>query len=64
MHKRMGQWDCAVGAKYYVPRSAQILIMIGKVFAMHVNARTSNHNPNFSWLTEEEQVLCRDVSGS
>ena len=29
-----------------LPRSAQILIVIGKAFAMHVNARGSNHDPN------------------
>ena len=42
--------DCAVGTKLL--RSAQILIMIGKAFAMHVNACSSNHDPN--------QVLDRD----
>ena len=48
MHKCMGQSacaDCAVGAKYY-PGSAQILIVIGKEFTMHVNTRSSNHDPN------------------
>ena len=35
------------------PRSAQILIVIGKAFAMHVNARSSNHDPN--------HVLDRDL---
>ena len=29
-----------------LPRSAQILIVIGKAFAMHVNAHSSNHDPN------------------
>ena len=29
-----------------LPRSAQILIVIGKALAMHVNARSSNHDPN------------------
>ena len=29
-----------------LPRSAQILIVIRKAFAMHVNARSSNHDPN------------------
>ena len=29
-----------------LPRSAQILIVIGKAFAMHVNTRSSNHDPN------------------
>ena len=29
-----------------LPRSAQILKVIGKVFTMHVNARSSNHDPN------------------
>ena len=46
MHKGMGQSaraDCAVGAK--LPHSPQILIVIGKAFAMHVNASSSNHDP-------------------
>ena len=29
-----------------LPPSAQILIVIGKAFAMHVNAGSSNHDPN------------------
>ena len=29
-----------------LPRSAQILFVIGKAFAMLVNARSSNHDPN------------------
>ena len=29
-----------------LPHSAQILIVIGKAFAMHVNARSVNHDPN------------------
>ena len=43
MHKRMGQSgcaDCAVGANI-LPRSTQILIVIRKAFAMHVNAHSS-----------------------
>ena len=29
-----------------LPRSVQILIVIGKAFAMPVNARSWNHDPN------------------
>ena len=42
MHKRMGQ----SARKQNITRSAQILIVIGKAFKMHVNARSSNHDPN------------------
>ena len=48
IHKRMGQSaraDCVVGAN--ITRSAQILIVIGKAFVAHVNARSSNHDPNY-----------------
>ena len=39
--------DCAVGAKVLTSQD-KILIVIGKAFTMHVNARSSyNHDPNF-----------------
>ena len=47
-----------------LPRSAQILIVIGKAFAMHVNARSSNHEPNHEAdrdpkrLSECDSFLC------
>ena len=37
--------DCAVETKYYLA-VRRILIVIGNAFAMHVNARSSNHDPN------------------
>ena len=47
-----------------LPRSAQILIVIGKAFAMHVNTRSSNHDPNHeadrdpNRLSERDSFLC------
>ena len=47
-----------------LPRSAQILIVIGKAFAMDVNARSSNHEPNHEAdrdpkrLSEGDSFLC------
>ena len=47
-----------------LPRSAQILIVIGKAFAMHVNAHSSNHDPNHEAdrdpkrLSERDSFLC------
>ena len=65
MHKRMGQSaraDCAVGAKYYLAVRRQILIVIGKVFAMHVNARSSNHDPNHVLDRDPKRLSERDSS--
>ena len=62
MHKRMGQSaraDCAVGAKL-LPHSAQILIVIGKAFTMHVNARSSNHDPNHVLDRDPKRLSERD----
>ena len=47
-----------------LPRSAQILIVIGNVFAMHVNTRSSNHEPYHEAdrdpkrLSERDSFLC------
>ena len=64
--------DCAVGLTYYsknkiLPCSAQLLIVIGKAFAMHVNARSSNHEPNQEAdrdpkrLSERDSILCEQA---
>ena len=47
-----------------LPRSAQIMFVIGTAFAMHVNARSSNHDPNHEAdrdpkrLSESDSFLC------
>ena len=52
-----------------LPRSAQILFMIGTAFAMHVNARSSNHEPNqevdrnLKRLSERDSFLCEQAHG-
>ena len=43
-------------------RSAQILIVIGKAFAMHVNARSSNHDPNHVLDRDPKRLSERDSS--
>ena len=43
-----------------LPRSAQILIVIGKAFVMHVNARSSNHHPNHVLDCDLKRLLERD----
>ena len=53
--------DCAVLSRNKIfPRSAQILIVIGKAFAMHVNAHSSNHDPNhvLKHLSERDSFSC------
>ena len=60
MHKRMGQSaraDCVVT----ITRSAQFLIVIGKAFVAHVNARSSNHDPNHvpKRLSERDSSPCK-----
>ena len=45
-----------------LPRSAQILIVIGKAFAMHVNARSSNHDPNHVLDRDPKRLSERDSS--
>ena len=45
-----------------LPRSAQILIVIGKAFTMHVNARSSNHDPNHVLDRDPKRLLERDSS--
>ena len=63
MHKRMGQSaraDCAV--EQHITRSAQILIVIGKAFTMHVNARSSNHDPNHVLDRDPKRLSERDSS--
>ena len=42
------------------PCRAQILIVIGKAFAMHVNARSSNHNPNHVLARDPKRLSERD----
>ena len=48
-----------------LPRSAQIQVVIGKAFAMHVNARSSNHDPNHildrdpKCLSERDSFSCK-----
>ena len=51
-----------------LPRSAQILFVVGTAFAMHVNARSSNHDPNHlavrrscSWLGRHLQCMWMHV---
>ena len=57
---RTAQWE----QNKLLPRSAQILIVIGKAFAMHVNARSVNHGPNHEAdrdpkrLSERDSFLC------
>ena len=61
MHKRMGQSaraDCVVGAKYH----SQFLIVIGKAFVAHVNARSSNHDPNHVLNHVPKRLSERDSS--
>ena len=43
-----------------LPRSAQVLIVIGKAFAMHVNARSSNPNPNHVLDRDPKRLSERD----
>ena len=45
-----------------LPRSAQIPIVIGKAFAMHVNARSSNHDPNHVLDRDSKRLSERDSS--
>ena len=45
-----------------LPPSAQILIVIGKAFAMHVNARSSNHDPNHVLDRDPKHLSERDSS--
>ena len=44
-----------------LPRSAQILFVIGTAFAMHVNARSSNHEPNQEADRDPKRVLEHDL---
>ena len=47
-----------------LPPSAQILIVIGKAFAVHVNARSSNHYPNHVLDHDLKRLSERDSSPS
>ena len=58
MHNRMGQ----SARSKILPRSAQILIVIGKAFTMHVNARSSNHDPNHVLDRNPKRLSERDSS--
>ena len=63
MHKHIGQ-SALRGLRSrskILPRSAQILIVIGKAFTMHVNARSSNHDPNHV-LDRDPNISERDSS--
>ena len=50
-----------------LPRSAQILFVIGTTFGMLVNAHSSNHEPNQEadrnpkWLSERDSFLCEQA---
>ena len=66
LHKRTGSIS-ARGLRSrskILPRSAQVLIVIGKAFTMHVNARSSNHDPshvldrNPKRLSERDSFSC------
>ena len=57
--------QCTRTAQYrnkILPPSAQILIVIGKSFAMHVNARSSNQDPNHILDRDPKCLLERDSS--
>ena len=43
-----------------LPRNAQILIVIGKAIAMHVNTRSSNHDPNHVLDRDPKRLSERD----
>ena len=45
-----------------LPRSAQILIVIGKAVTMHVNAHSSNHDPNHVLDRDPKRLSERDSS--
>ena len=63
MHKRMGQSARGLRSRNkMLPRSVQILIVIGKAFAMHVNARSSNHDPNHVLDRDPKRLSERDSS--
>ena len=64
MHKRMGQ-SARAGLRSRsktLARSAQILIMIGKAFAKHVNACSSNHDLNYVLDRDLKRLSERDSS--
>ena len=44
-----------------LPRSPQILIVIGKAFAMHVNAHSSNHKSNQEADRDPKRLSERDL---
>ena len=63
IHKRMGQSARGLRSRSKIlPRSAQILIVMGKAFAMHVNARSSNHDPNHVLNRDPKCLSERDSS--
>ena len=67
MHCMHGSWVNLCSRKKILPRSAQILFVIGKEFAMQVNERSSNHEPNQEtdrdpkWLSERDSFLCEQA---
>ena len=63
MHKRMGQSARGLRSRSKIlASSAQILIVIRKAFAMHVNARSSNHDPNHVLDRDPKRLSERDSS--
>ena len=63
MHKRMGQSaraDCVVGAKYY--SQCAVPDRDWKAFVAHVNARSSNHDPNHVLNHVPKRLSERDSS--
>ena len=68
MHKRMDQSARGLHSRSKIlPRSAQIVIVIGKAFAMHVNTRSSNHDLNHvldcdpKCLSERDSFSCEHI---
>ena len=65
MHKRIN-WSISErglrSRSKILPRSAQILIVIGKAFAMHVNAHNSKHDPNHVLDRDPERLSERNSS--
>ena len=63
MHKRMGQSaraDCVVGAKYH--SQCAVPDRDWKAFVAHVNARSSNHDPNHVLNHVPKRLSERDSS--
>ena len=68
VHFGNGRWSHALvnqrglpSRNKILPRSAQILFVIGTVFAMLVNARSSNHEPNQEADRDPKRLSERDL---